>query len=142
MADKDTVSKEYMQDSAVFADAFNFYLYDGEQVIKPEQLRPLDTTMIAMPYGTDGSPSAIQKYRDILKSVTAMQDETSVYLLLGIENQSQIHYAMPVRNMLYDAQQYTMQVSEIKHAHDQNKNRAETKSEYLSGQTRFCRSLR
>ena len=37
MGDKDTVTKEYMQDSAVFADVFNFLLYDGEQIIKPER---------------------------------------------------------------------------------------------------------
>ena len=36
MADKDTVTKEYMQDSATFADAFNFLLYDGRQVIRPK----------------------------------------------------------------------------------------------------------
>lgn len=36
VADKDTVTKEYMQDEEVFADAFNFLMYDGEQVIRPE----------------------------------------------------------------------------------------------------------
>ena len=46
MADKDTITKNYMQDSKTFADAFNFLLYGGRQVIKPEQLKPLDTTSI------------------------------------------------------------------------------------------------
>ena len=44
MADKDTITKDYMQDNATFADAFNFLIYGGEQVIDPQQLRPLDTT--------------------------------------------------------------------------------------------------
>ena len=112
MADKDTVTKEYMQDSAVFADAFNFLLYGGRQVIRPEQLRPLDTTAIALPYGSEGQPEPIQRFRDVLKMVTAMEDGKRAYLVLGIENQSQIHYAMPVRNMLYDAIQYMTQVEE------------------------------
>ena len=43
MADKDTITKDYMQDNATFADAFNFLIYGGEQVIDPQQLRPLDT---------------------------------------------------------------------------------------------------
>lgn len=53
VADKDTVTKEYMQDEEVFADAFNFLMYDGEQVIRPESLHPLDTIAIVMPYGDD-----------------------------------------------------------------------------------------
>ena len=71
MADKDTVTKDYMQDSEHFADAFNFLLYGGRQVIKPEQLKPLDTTSIVLPYGEEGKPVPIQKYRDVLKMVTA-----------------------------------------------------------------------
>ena len=133
MADKDTVTKEYMQDNEVFADVFNFLLYDGEQVIKPEQLRPLDTTAIALPYGEDNKSAPIQKYRDILKMVTAMQDDKMAYLLLGIENQSQIHYAMPVRNMLYDAIQYVRQVEDTAKSHKNGENKADSKAEFLSG---------
>ena len=36
MSEKDAITKEYMQDNEIFADAFNYYLYNGEQVIKPE----------------------------------------------------------------------------------------------------------
>ena len=64
MADKDTITKDYMQDSATFADAFNFLIYGGKQVIKPEQLRPLDTTSIVLPYGEDSKTVPIQKYRE------------------------------------------------------------------------------
>ncbi|MBR1383912.1 MAG: Rpn family recombination-promoting nuclease/putative transposase [Ruminococcus sp.] len=133
MAEKDTVTKEYMQDKENFADAFNFFLYDGEQIIKPEQLRPLDTTSVALPYGEDGRPVPIQKYRDILKAAVAMEDGNAAYLLLGIENQSQINYAMPVRNMLYDALQYVGQVSETTSSHKRRLEKPETGGEFLSG---------
>ncbi len=133
MADKDTVTKEYMQDSATFADAFNFLLYGGRQVIRPEQLRPLDTTAIALPYGSGEQPEPIQKFRDVLKMVTAMEDGKMAYLVLGIENQSQIHYAMPVRNMLYDAIQYMSQVEDTMKAHRESRENPETSGEYLSG---------
>lgn len=88
LADKDTVTKEYMQNRETFADAFNYYLYDSEQVIKPEQLKPLNTTAIALPYGEDGKSVPVQKYRDVLKMVTAMTDDHAAYLILvlGIEN--------------------------------------------------------
>lgn len=133
LSEKDAVTKDYMQDRDIFADAFNFYLYQGEQVIKPEQLRPLDTTSIVLPYGENGKPVPVQKYRDVLKTVTAMEDETATYLLLGIENQSEIHYAMPVRNMLYDAIQYVAQVEEIAKSHRNEDKTPETRAEFLSG---------
>ena len=133
LSEKDTVTKEYMQNKETFADAFNFYLYDGEQIIKPEQLKPLDTTAIALPYGEDGKSVPIQKYRDVLKMVTAMTDDHAAYLILGIENQSKIHYAMPVRNMLYDSLQYTAQVDQIAKSHRSEKDKAESSDEFLSG---------
>ena len=133
MSDKDTVTKDYMQDREIFADAFNFYLYQGRQVIKPEQLRPLDATSIVLPYGEEGKPVPLQRYRDVLKSVTAMEDDKAAYLLLGIENQSEIHYAMPVRNMLYDAIQYVAQVEEIAKSHRRSDQKPETRAEFLSG---------
>ena len=133
MSDRDSVTKEYMQDSAVFADAFNFLIYGGEQVIKPEQLRPLDTASVALPYIGGGRPEPVQRYRDVLKSVTAMEDGRAAYLLLGIENQSQLHYAMPVRNMLYDAMQYVTQAEETARSHRTEDKMPETRAEFLSG---------
>ena len=133
MADKDTITKDYMQDRETFADAFNYLIYGGEQVIKPEQLKPLDTTSIALPYGEDSKPVLIQRYRDVLKMVTAMEDDNAAYLLLGIENQSQINNAMPVRNMMYDALQYGAQVDELAKAHRLSNKMPETRTEFLSG---------
>lgn len=45
----DTVTKEYMRGNRVFADAFNYLIYDGARVVKPELLQELDTTEIAIP---------------------------------------------------------------------------------------------
>lgn len=134
VADKET--KAYMRENAIFADAFNFLLYDGVQKIQPGLLRELDTTELAQLPGTDEKQlsEVIQKYRDVLKTAVIMQDEKASYLLLGIENQTDVHYAMPVRNMLYDAMQYAKQVSEL--AADHRERRAELKmtgAEYLSG---------
>ena len=105
LSDKNSVSKKYLQDKDRFADLFNFYLYDGQQVIQPEQLREMDTTAISLPYGQDGKVSSVQKQRDIIKVVSAMTDGHCDYLLLAIEVQSELHYAMPIKNMLYDVMQ-------------------------------------
>ena len=116
-----------------FADAFNFLLYDGKQTIKPENLKPLDTTSIALPFGDDGNVVPIQKYRDILKTATVMKDDRAAYILLGIENQSEINYAMPVRNMLYDAIQYAEQIEKIKQGRRGKGKRSASREEFLSG---------
>ena len=65
--------------------------------------------------GTNGRSGRKYLYRDILKkSCKGMQ-----YLLLGIENQSDIHYAMPIRNMIYDAIAYDEQLTSIRKKHRQ-----------------------
>ena len=45
----DAITKEYMRGSKVFADAFNYFIYGGEQVVDPEFLHELDTTEIGIP---------------------------------------------------------------------------------------------
>ena len=44
----DTVTKAYIRKNEVFADAFNYFMYDGAQVIQPECLKELDPTEIAI----------------------------------------------------------------------------------------------
>ena len=47
----DTVTKAYMKENTVFADAFNYLIYGGKTVVNPTQLKELDTTEIALPFG-------------------------------------------------------------------------------------------
>lgn len=136
----DTVTKAYMKDNSVFADAFNYLIYGGEAVVDPKQLQELDTTEIALPFGSqdeDGKQpeEAVQKYRDVLKSAIIKQDDEAAYILLGIENQTDIHYAMPVRNIIYDALQYGKQVADIaaKHRASDGDSKGHSRGEYLSG---------
>lgn len=134
----DTVTKAYMKDNSVFADAFNYLIYGGEAVVDPKQLQELDTTEIALPFGAqdeDGrqSEEAVQKYRDVLKSAIIKQDNEAAYILLGVENQTDIHYAMPVRNIIYDALQYGKQVADIAAKHRAGDSKGHSRGEYLSG---------
>ena len=113
----DAVTKQYMKENTVFADAFNFLLYNEENVIQPQTLRELDTAEVVIPFTVDDKgkkqAQAVQKYRDILKMTTVMTDDKAAYVLFGVEAQTDIHYAMPVRNVIYDALQYGRQVTEI-----------------------------
>lgn len=132
---KDTVTAKYMRQNEIFADAFNYFVYDGEQVIHPDSLEELDTREIDVPYGGEkGEKQPVQKNRDVIKSVTAMTDRRTAYLILAIENQSNIHYAMPVKNLVYDALQYAKQVERAVASHKLSGDYRDAGSdEYLSG---------
>lgn len=136
MGTADTVTKAYMKENAVFADAFNYLIYGGRPVLDPTRLTELDTTEIALPFGGENDSAAedaVQKYRDVLKSAVIKQDGEAAYLLLGIENQTDIHYAMPVRNLIYDALQYGRQVADIAAKHRAGEAKGHSRGEYLSG---------
>ena len=151
MSSKDTITKTYMKDNAIFADAFNFYIYHGEQVIKPDDLHELDTVeSVIFASDENDSNSSVsnssdsnssvsrrqdsthQKYRDILKSAVIKQHGDTIYAVLGIENQSNIHYAMPVRNLIYDGLQYSRQIHSTAAKH-RAKGTHLTHQEYISG---------
>ncbi|MCM1086583.1 MAG: hypothetical protein NC419_00380 [Muribaculaceae bacterium] len=113
----DTITKDYVKDTGIFADIFNYYIYGGRQVIRPEQLIERDSAKIALPYGDDGAVVPVQKFRDVQKLYAAMTDGKMEYVLYGVENQAKIHYAMAVKNNLYDALEYAAQVEEAAKSH-------------------------
>lgn len=122
---KDTITKEYMKDKKIFSDVFNYYVFDGKQIIKEEDLKELDTNLIEM----DIKDSSFQRYRDVYKEATIMLDDRATYFLLGIENQSNVDYSMVIRNMLYDSLSYRIQVRDIE---KKNKN-GKMKMNFISG---------
>ena len=144
MSAQDAIGKRYLSDNAIFADAFNFLLYDGEPVIRPEELREADTTEIALPYGNNVRLT-LQKIRDLKRIWAAKQDRQAVYVLLCDELQGKVHYAMPVKDMLYDAIDYSKQVEDARRSYQKKDDSGEfsfengdlriklTSEEFLSG---------
>jgi hypothetical protein len=136
---KDGKSKEFLKVNERFADAFNYYMYDGRKVIKPENLTEKDTNELLTVYGInqDGvvNDKTIQKLRDILKSAVIMESDNCMYALLGVENHSDIHYALVVKNMIYDAVDYGSQVISTARRHKTLKD-YKSNSEFLSGFTK------
>ena len=111
MGQKDTLTKEYISRNDIFADIFNYALHQGAPVIQLQQLAEKDITETALPMGKDGKMVPVQRYRDILKALVIKETGDTIYAILGIENQSFVHYAMPVKNLLYDILNYAYQVS-------------------------------
>ncbi len=97
----DTILKNYWNDNGQFADFFNAVLFDGEQVISPDELEDADT-----------EESSVLEHREYAESIKASGDNIKIHkrstaygvelVMLGIESQEHIHYAMPIRVMGYD----------------------------------------
>ena len=136
MSNKDIESRKYMRDNTHFADVFNYLLYDGEQVIDPEELRPFESAELAIPYGNEVRQPR-QKLRDVLKLWQQKTDGKAIYTVLGGEIQDQVHYAMPVRNGLYDFMDYADQVERARKSYRKQVQKEGagkmTGAEYLSG---------
>lgn len=104
----DTLLKNYWNDNEQFADLFNAVLFDGKEVIKPDELEEVDT-----------EESVILEHREYAESIKAARDNIKVqkkstvhgvhFVLLGLESQEHIHYAMPMRVMGYDYGSYKKQ---------------------------------
>ena len=69
MSKKDTLTKQFLGQDEVFADAFNYYLFHGKQVIRPEDLKAQDPTEIAV-IRKQGQLFPHQRFRDVLKHCT------------------------------------------------------------------------
>lgn len=125
----DTVVKNYWRNNEQFADFFNAVLFDGKQVIKPDELEDLDT-----------EESSVLEHREYAESIGASRDNvkirkrSTVYevelVILGMEGQERIHYAMPMRVMGYDygtyKKQYAANAAKYKNANGM------TEDEYMS----------
>ena len=131
---KDSKAKEYLSDNTRFSEICNYVLFDGEKVIKPEDLKECDTTEVLSVFGIDKKQIVKQKWRDLLKSVSVKHTGEMYVILIGAEAQTDIHYAMPVKTMIYDALNYGEQVNEAKKRHRKNKD-YRSSDEFLSGFT-------
>lgn len=124
MGKRDAFGKKYFSDPKRFADVVNAYIFEGRQCVLSENLRAMDTAEIlglefVEETQTGKKPKktaetyAIQKMRDILKEAVVKCDDHCCYVIVGIENQTDIHYAMPVRNLVYDSLHYLSEVHKI-----------------------------
>ena len=121
MGNIDTSSKMFFRDPYVFADVFNFWLHDGAQIIKPENLREASESLISFPENPlqhvtppikKGKNS--ENTRDVVKQLVCMEDGESIYAILGIEGQTDVDYSMVARALIYDSRQLEKQINEIR----------------------------
>ena len=94
----DIIFKDFWRVNERFADLFNTVIFKGKQVIQPEMLQEMDTDVSGV-IEFKQYKETIARTRDVVKK-SAYGIE---FVVLGLESQKNIHYAMPLRTMLYDA---------------------------------------
>lgn len=125
-----------MSNNKRFADLFNNIVFGGRQIISADELVEKDSTELISFFDEAGTKSIkLQKWRDLLKMVTIKSTDEVIMAILGIENQSDVHYAMVIRDMLYDAMSYSKQVEDAAKKHRKLRD-TDTSSEFLSGFTK------
>ena len=100
--------KNYWNGNEEFADLFNAVLFGGNQIIRADELENEDT-----------EASAVLAHRNHMQGIRAARDNIKIMkkstaygvrlVLLGLESQELIHYAMPLRVMGYDYAIYKKQ---------------------------------
>ena len=137
----DCCMKEYLQNKEYFADLFNGCCFDGQTVIRAEDLTEasetytverteikeagVDQMQIPVLDGTQEKTIEVEstspygragknKKTQLLRDVKMKLRTGATLQVLAVENQSYIDYSMPVRCMDYDVAEYNRQLREKK----------------------------
>ena len=126
--EKDSAFRRFLENPDHFCDLFNGALFQGEQILKPAMLSGADEEKLLQVPDNQGHRHTVRRYRDVIRRVSG-QFRYAVY---GVEGQGESHYAMPVREMLYDALNYAEQVKQFAESHREKKEYGNS-ARFLSG---------
>lgn len=107
MGAKDLTQKQLAEYEDIFADLVNVLLLDGKRLIKPQELKPAKRDSL---YKDKGMKLRMQE-RDIAK----FWEKGGIRLaFIGLEDQTKIHRAMPLRVIGYDGAVYRDELNAVK----------------------------
>lgn len=109
MGEADKKMNPYLENPKRFAEVLNQGLFQGKPIINPSKLKKIDATNRV--FGKEITE------RDIVKSY----GDEIVFAILAVENQQRVHYAMPLRNYIYDGSTYDKQRKDIARKHKKKK---------------------
>ncbi len=125
---QDIAGKQFWENRERFADLFNAFFFNGEPVIDPRFLQERNSEVASnIPLGK--IYEHVKKYEDVTKVYQGTE-----LSILGIENQADIHYAMPLRSRLYDDLDYLKECAALVGIRRADK--VLSKKEWLSGMTK------
>lgn len=123
---KDELQVKYLSDAERFADFVNGVVFEGGQVISAEDVIDCDT-QTGMWRLSASAAAGTKKQRDLLRRIALGAN----FVIVGIENQEEVHHLMPLRVMSYDVSEYERQALLIRK--EMSGKRGLTPAEYLSG---------
>ena len=124
MGRQDIATRRFFENNRYFADAVNGYLYQGKQVIAPEDLHEADVTETI---------AGRKNTRDLMRSVVIRETDNTYFALIGIENQTKIDYSLPIRIMRADMMRYDGQIRRFRQLHVDNGDFEVGSDEHFSG---------
>ncbi len=109
--EKDLISSSFFSDNDRYADIINGIGCDGVPFVKGEDLQEADTRVhLGKNWGLrKNRKRAAVKYRDLLRKTAFGMS----FAMVGIENQEELDYALPLRVMCYDAGEYELKDTDI-----------------------------
>ena len=122
----DTILKTFWKNNQRFADLFNTVLFEGNPVLKPNDLQEVDTDVSSI-IKFNGHAETVQRILDVVRKTAYGVD----FIIWGLENQEKIHYAMPLRHMIWDSLIYLKEYNEIA-AKNRKEKEYSTSDEFLS----------
>ena len=99
---KDTVDYVYLSDNSRYADLFNGVLFGGEPVLDVTGLEERDLKAVVDMKTT--------KVKDLVRKY----GKDATYVVLGVENQEEVSYCMPLRMLQYETAEYEKQMRAVR----------------------------
>ena len=110
---KDLAVKKFLEKPENFSDLFNGSIFCGRQVLRADMLERLPGESALSFPDKEGQKVSERRYRDAICKASG----STTYAVFAVEGQEKTHYAMPVREMLYDALNYAGQIKELTDRH-------------------------
>ena len=100
MGRADEYQFDYLDDNSRFADQVNGVLFQGRQVVKPDELEPADMLFVYLGREADRR----KNFKSVVDKVRMWKGQ--LIHILAVENQSFVDYRMVLRNMLTESISY------------------------------------
>ena len=119
---------QYFDDAARYADLLNGYVFHGQQIVKMEDVQEMDSRKLRKEKrpGKRRRRKFRQRYQDMVRKIVCGIN----CVVIDIENQSLVHYAMPIRVMSGDSMEYDRQLRLIQQQHRKDRD-LKDEGEYL-----------
>lgn len=129
MGKADEYQYDYLDNNDRFADQVNGALFKGRQVVKPDELEPVDAQAVYL-----GKEAGRRENYKAIVDKTRMWKGKLIHIL-AVENQVYVDYRMILRNMLSESLSYYKQWRQKKAKHDKKHDFPVGTDEFLSGMT-------